>query len=55
MHLNFGNLIPRVLRSPRGVGKMWVLIMGRMISVRVGLKVLTRVVYHKFLKSVGEV
>jgi len=53
MHLNFGHLILGVWSTPRGVGKLRVIIMGRMRSMSVGLRLQTLVVNKKLLKLVG--
>jgi hypothetical protein len=41
MHVNFGHLIPRVWRTPRGVGGMSMLIMGMLRVLCIGLYLLT--------------
>jgi hypothetical protein len=41
VHVNFGNLIPRVGRTPRGVGVMSMLIMGMLRVLCIGLCLLT--------------
>jgi hypothetical protein len=50
MYVNFGNLIPRGWRTPRGVEQVGILIMGRLTVLRIGLKILT---LEEFLQSVG--
>ena len=49
MHLHFWQLIPRVWRTPRGVGMMSILIMRGMRGFRVVLLVLTLVKKSKVL------
>jgi hypothetical protein len=51
MHVNFGHLIPRVWRTPRGVGGMSMLIMGMLRVLWVGLNILTLEELHGFMMA----
>jgi hypothetical protein len=50
MHVNFGHLIPRGWRTPRGVGRVSILIMGRLRVLGIGLNILT---LRSFSRAVG--
>jgi hypothetical protein len=53
MHVNFGHLIPRVCRTPRGVGRLSMLILGRLWVSGVVLNMLTLEELHHSLELLG--
>jgi hypothetical protein len=49
MHFNFGNLIPRRWRTPRGAGRLSMLIMGRLRFLKIGINILTPEEFHQIV------